>query len=125
MSLLIFTVPPPSLVISSNFLNPTSSVGSTITLTCTMELSAAVDVPVTVNTVWTRPDGFTAEDSGLVQPVMGSTATFTSTTTVSSFEREKSGNYYCTSNINSIPPFLVGSIQTNGTAGVTVGKTKQ
>ena len=29
-----------------------------ITLTCTVELSPAVDVQVTVNTVWTGPAGF-------------------------------------------------------------------
>ena len=30
-------------------------IGSNVTLTCTVELSPVVDVPVTVNTVWTGP----------------------------------------------------------------------
>ena len=34
-----------------------------VTLTCTVELSPVVDVPVTVNTVWTGPAGFMIENT--------------------------------------------------------------
>ena len=40
--------------LTSNSLNPILS-GSTVTLTCTVELSPAVDVPVSVNILWTEP----------------------------------------------------------------------
>ena len=33
-----------------------------VTLICTVKLSPAVDVPVTVNTVWTGPAGFLADN---------------------------------------------------------------
>ena len=38
--------------------NSSVNVGSTLTLICTVELSPVIDVPVTVNTEWTGPDGF-------------------------------------------------------------------
>ena len=33
-----------------------------VTLICTVELSPAVDVPVTVSTVWTGPAGFLVDN---------------------------------------------------------------
>ena len=99
------------------------SIGSTVTLTCTMVLSPLVDVAVTVNTVWTGPDGFMTTNTA--QPVMGSTTTYTSTAMVSSFGREQSGLYVCGANIDStISPFLVRSIQMNGMVRVTLGKCR-
>ena len=72
-----------------------------------MELSPAVDVPVTVNTVWTGPDGFMTTNTA--QPVMGSTAIYTGTTIVSSFGRNQSGNYSCTATVSSNSSFLYNS----------------
>ena len=99
--------------------------GSSVTLTCTVELNSVIDVPVTVNTVWSGPAGFTTEDSGLVQPVVGNTATFTSTATVRSFGRNQSGDYMCTGTVISSPSnlFLMDSMSQSGTTTVTVGET--
>ena len=116
----ISLVPIPTSVIVTPPVVPVT-VGSSINLTCTIELSQLVDVPVTVNTVWTGPDGFMTANT--TRPVMGSTAAYTSTATVSSFGRKQSGVYTCTTNISSTSPFLVGSIQISGTARVTVGKS--
>ena len=74
-------------------------VGSTVTLTCTVKLSPAVDVPVTVNTVWTGPAGFSTTNTA--QVMAGSTTTYTSTALVSSFGRAQSGNYTCTATVSS------------------------
>ena len=116
----MLSVPAPDTVTVSH--SPIS-IGSTVTLTCTMVLSPLVDVAVTVNTVWTGPDGFMTTNTA--QPVMGSTTTYTSTAMVSSFGREKSGVYVCGANIDSaISPFLVRSIQMNGTVRVTLGKLR-
>ena len=58
-------------------------VGSSINLSCTVELSPLVDVLVTVSTEWTGLAGFMI--SNAAQPVMGSpTATYTSTAMVNS-----------------------------------------
>ena len=54
-----------------------------------MELSPAVDVPVTVNTVLTTDEGFMRASTA--QPVMGSSTNYTSTFVISSFGRNDSG----------------------------------
>ena len=82
-----------------------------ITLTCTVELSPAVDVPVTVNAVWTGPDQCMTTD--IAQPVMGSTSTYTSTAMVSLIGRNPSGNYTCTATLSSSSPFLMDSSQSD------------
>ena len=85
-----------------------------------MELSSAVDVPVNVSTVWTGPDGVTI--TTVTNSVMESLTRYTSTALVSSFGREKSGNYTCRDSISSTSPYLVGSPLMTGTTRVTVGE---
>ena len=111
MSLLI--VVPSNVTLSSSHSNPVQPVGSAVTLTCTVELSPAVDVPVTVNTVWTGPNGFS--ENGMAQR-MGSTTTYTSTAMVSSFGRDQSGVYNCTAAVG------ISRTMSSGTRRVTVGK---
>ena len=95
--------------ISSDPVSPIWPFGSDVNLTCTVELSPAVDVPVTVTTVWTGPDGFMTTNT--TQTVMGSNTTYTSVVMVSSFGRNQSGNYTCTATISSTAPFLLRSTQ--------------
>ena len=82
-----------------------------VTLTCTVKLSPAVDVPVTVNTVWTGPDGCTTTKTA--QPAMESNTTYTSIAMVSSFGRNQSGNYTCTAILSSPSPFLMDSLRSD------------
>ena len=105
--------------VTSDLDSPIRPVGSaTVTLTCTVELSPAVDVTVTVNTVWTGPDGFMVNrPAGRV----GSTTAYTSTAMVSSFGRDQSGVYTCTATVSSTSSFFVSS-SGSGTARVTVGE---
>ena len=120
-----FTVPAPSSVtVTSNQFgsNPIWSIGSDVYLICTVRLSPAVDVPVTVNTVWTGPDGIVFHSDP--EAVMENHNVYTSTVTISSFGREQSGNYTCTASVNSSTPFLDDSNSTSHTTEVTVGKHK-
>ena len=111
------SVPNPMVVtITSDPVSPIQPV----TLTCTADLSPAVNVQVIVNTEWTGPDGFMTTNTA--QPVMGSTTTYTSTATVSSFGRGQSGVYTCTATVSSTSSFLTDSGSQSGTARVTVGK---
>ena len=82
-------------------------VGSDVTLTCTVELSPAVDVPVTVNVQLSDPAGSPLTTT---TPSM-SGSTYTSTAMVSSFGREESGDYTCTATVSSSSsiPFLLDS----------------
>ena len=118
-----FTLPDPnSVTMTSDPVSPIQPVGSDVTLTCTVELtmSPAMDVPVTVNTVWTGPDRFMATNTA--QPIMERTTTYTSTAMVSSFGRDQSGVYTCTANVSSTSSLIVGSGSQSGSARVTVGK---
>ena len=104
---------PSNVTLSSSHSNPIQPVGSTVTLTCTVELSPAVDVPVTVNTEWTGPAKFT--NTGTAQR-MENTTTYTSTAMVSSFGRDQSGVYNCTAAVG------ITRTMSSGTRRVTVGK---
>ena len=95
------------MTVKSDLVSPVRPIGSNVTLTCTVELSPAVDVPVTVNTVWTGPAGCMSNNTA--QPVMGSTTTYTSTAIVSSFGRDQSGSYTCTATVSSVSPFITNS----------------
>ena len=73
-----------------------------------MELSPFVDVPVTVTTEWTGPEGFMT--SNTAQQVSGSrTTTYTSTAMVSSSRsgRDHSGNYTCKATVRAMSSSLI------------------
>ena len=102
--------------------SPVRPVGSAVTMTCTVELSPAVDIPVTVTTVWTGPAGFMTTNTA--QPVMGSTITYTSTAMIGSFGRDQSGIYNCAATVSSAisNSFIRDSMSSSSTLRVTVGK---
>ena len=103
--------------------NPIRPVGSDVTLTCTVDLDPAVDVPVIVNTEWTGPDNVAIYQSYVV---MENLTRYVSTVNVSSFGRGQSGNYTCSVDIDvsSLLPSLDYSMSqvVNETIEVTVGK---
>ena len=85
-----------------------------------MELSPAVTVPVTVNTVWSAGPYYWFMTTA--QPVMGTNTIYTSTAIVNSFGKHQSGNYTCTAIIAPVSLFLTGSTTQLATQRVTVGK---
>ena len=102
--------------------NPIWPIGSNVTLTCTVELSSEVDVPVTVNTVWTGPDGFSTNITA--QPVMESNTTYTSTVIIKSFRRDQSGSYTCLATLTFESSFVETSPK-SGITSVTTGIIKK
>ena len=100
--MLYFSVPAPTVNITND---PPAIVsnGRPVTMTCTVELSPSVDVPVTVNTVWTGPAGLMIYIASTTQPVAGSTTFYTNAhaivVTCTSFGKDQSGDYTCTANI--------------------------
>ena len=94
--------------------------GSSLTLTCSIELSEAVDIAVTVNTVWSGPPGTQLTTTTSVATMMTAT-TYTSTATISSVETSDSGEYTCTATVSSTSPFLTDGEGTSGMYNVTVG----
>ena len=87
--------------------------GASITLTCAVELSPTVDVPVTVNTEWTGPADVTFMPANPVPAVMVNTTTYISTVSVGA---AKSGNYTCQASITS-------GETTSGSTTIAVGMT--
>ena len=110
--------------------NPVQPVGSDVTLNCTvhMELSPAVDVPVTVNTVWTGSAGFRTTSTS--QPVIDGVTTYsthiyvyTSTAMISSFGRNQSGVYTCAATLHStLTADVINSIATFNSTWITTGE---
>ena len=84
--------------------------GSSVTLACAVELSPAVDVPVTVYTFWTGPDvRFMPVDT--IPAVMVNVTTYVSNVSVCA---AKTGSYICQGNI-------VSGGTTSGSTDITVG----
>ena len=105
-------VPKPTVSLHSTSPNPSLSETS-LTLTCTVELDPAVDVPVTVKTAWTGPDG-TAITSA-TRPEMKSFTLYLSLSTFHSIESADSGNYTCTAGIEN-------GIYISASTNVKIGK---
>ena len=70
--------------------------GFSFNLTCTVELSSAVDIPVTVNTEWTRSDRVMFMPASTIPAVMVNITTYTSTIT---FDAANNGSYTCNATI--------------------------
>ena len=120
LSLLCPLVPTPtSVVITSDPVSPIQPFGSDVTLTCTVNFSTVVNIELDVNTVWTGPAGFMTTNTA--QPVMGSTTTYTSTAMVSSFRRDKSGDYICAATVSPKPSSLIRGGSRLGIVKVTTG----
>ena len=82
-------------MISSSTPNPVRPIGSAVDLTCTVEFSPAVDIPVAVNVEWIQERGYDIIYINSSQAVMRDTTTYTSTITISSLGRNQSGFYMC------------------------------
>ena len=93
--------------------------GSQATLTCVVELPLSVDVPVTVNTMWTGPDEVTLTPTNPVPAMMMSLTRYTSTSMV---DAARSGNYTCKATVTSSSQFIAGSGMMSGTTAIIVGK---
>jgi hypothetical protein len=105
--------------VTSNPTSPIRPIGSAVTLVCTVVLSPAVDVPVTVNIYLSDPAG-----SPLITTTPSvSGSNYTSTAMVNSFEREDSGLYMCTVSTSSTFPFIRDSNPNSVASKVTIGET--
>ena len=111
---------PTTVIVTSVTLSPIRPVGSAVTMTCTVELSPVVNIPVNVTTVWTGPAGLMTTNTA--QPVVGSTTNYASTAMIRSFGRNESGVYTCTATATTTSAYLRDSASHSGTATLTVGK---
>ena len=111
-------------MLSSSIDNPIPPFGSSVTLICTVELSPAVDVPVTVNTVLSTDEGFS--NTRTAQPVMGSSTNYAATSIISPFTRNNSGVYTCAATASSpFNAYISGSSTARVSVRVTTGKIRK
>ena len=114
-------VPPLTALTVTASPNGTIFTGSSFTLTCSIELSEAVDIAVTVNTVWSGPPGTQFTTITSVATRMTAT-TYTSAATIGSVGTSDSGEYTCTATVSSTSnSFVLASGGATGSTSVTVG----
>ena len=113
-------VPNPTILVTSIPASPIHPIGSTVALTCTVELSSAVDVSVTVNVQLTAPSGSPLTTA---TPSM-SGSTYTTIAMVNSFGREQSGVYICNATVDLVTanPLIIGGVRVTGMGTIGTGK---
>ena len=89
--------------------------GSSPNLTCTVELSPAVNVPVIVNTVGTGPDLTTITPTSLV---MESLARYI---TMAIVDAARNGSYTCQATVSSSSQFTTGGGSLSASTIIAVG----
>ena len=111
-SLFYTTVETPTSVMVSSSRN-----GGSLDLTCSIILEQAVPTDVTVEVVWTGPNGSSL--SGGTTPT-GNGISYSSTRSVSSVTVSDAGTYNCTATLTSARPYLISSTSVTGYTEVTV-----
>ena len=89
--------------------------GSSLNLTCTVELSQAVDIPVTVDTVWSGPSPVTVTTTNLL------TESLTRYLILGMVDEARNGSYICQATVSSSSEFTTGGGMTSGSTTITVG----
>ena len=117
-------MPNPAVMITSTSVSPIRPIGSTVTLTCTVDLSPLVDVPVTVMAQISGPMGVAINP--VTNSVMESNTRYTSTATVGPFRRDQSGEYTCMATVELVTanPFIIGGTGVTGMARIAIGTGK-
>ena len=115
-------MPNPAVMITSTPVSPIRPIGSTVTLTCTVDLSLLVDVPVSVTAQISGPMGVTI--TPVTNSVMENATRYTSTATVSPFGREHSGEYTCMATVRLVTEnlFIIGGTGVFRMDRITTGK---
>ena len=107
-------MPAPTSVMVTTPVDPIIA-GSSSNLTCTVKLSPAVDVPVTVNTVWTGPALTIVTTTSLVME------SFTRYIATAMVDAAKNGSYTCQATVSSSSQFTTGGGSMSATTNITVG----
>ena len=118
-------VPNPTVMITSSVISPICPIGYNVTLTCSVELSPLVNVPVNVTAQLLGPAGVII--TPVTNSVMESTTRYTSVVMIHSFRRAQSGEYICTATVELVTanPFIIGGAGVTGMDRIIIGTGKQ
>ena len=89
--------------------------GSSLNLTCTVELSPAVDIPVTVDTVWSGPSPTTVTTTNLMMESL------TRYLILGRVNEARNGSYICQATVSSSSEFTTGGGMMFGSTTITIG----
>ena len=98
--------------------SPIRPAGSNVFLMCSVDLSSAVDVPVTVNIEMRDPQ----ENVLTISTPTLSESVYVSEASITSFDRNQSGIYTCEATVSSQSPFLIESGTLSRELRVTTSK---
>ena len=112
--IIFLAVPTPTVMLTSDP-SGTVTVGSSITFTCAVELSAAVNTAVNVTPILTGPAGTIP-----LTPPLLSVATYTSIGQIASVSVSDDGTYTCSAVVTSASSFIFDSAAGSATLGVNV-----
>ena len=88
--------------IESNPVSPVRPVGSRTNISVYLNLSALLDIPVTVHTAWSGPNGLITKNTATLINRENATTpspTYKSMISITDFQRTHSGSYYCTASV--------------------------
>ena len=117
-------MPYPVVVITSTPPSPIRPVGSAVILTCSVNLSPSVDVPVIVNAQLSGPPEIAIIP--LTNSLMENITRYTNTAMINSFGRNQSGEYTCTATVELVTanPLIIRGNGITGIDSITVGTGK-
>ena len=110
----LFSVPAPANVTVTPSVG-TIIAGSSPNLTCTVELSPSVDVPVTVETVWSGPASTTVTTTNSMMESL------TRYIILGMVDEARNGSYTCQATVSSSSEFTTDGGMTSGSTTITVG----
>ena len=98
------------------------SVGSDLSLTCSISLNSEVPTDGRLEVMWTLPNNsmIMAATSGTSATLTGSGTSYNSTLTVTEVSTSDAGHYTCSASITSSNPHVTSSISTMGAAVVVI-----
>ena len=105
---LFCAVPPPRITIKHDPSQDTHYTGSSLTLTCTVQVDPVVDTPVIVNNQWIG-HSFIFDDGGrvMVSQLEEKHPFYRSIVTFRSLKSKDAGNYTCLTNVSSLNESLL------------------
>ena len=93
--------------------------GSSLNLTCIVELFPAVDVPVSVTTTWSGP---TAGGTTTVSPIHLMKVNLTNYLSWATVDEARNGTYSCKANVSSSLGFVIDSRDKSGSTTIAVSR---
>ena len=97
--------------------------GSSVNMTCTVDIPSSINAPVRVNSTWTMPSGVAVNPAATLshQLIIGNQTNYTYTLSAI-VDKARSGNYSCYANLIPTSQSIIASEYMFGSETVEVGE---